>query len=228
MGILFVAGIDTGVGKSLATGLMARHLLGRGATVVTQKLVQTGSGEPAEDIVTHRRLMGVPLLALDRDGTTCPYVFPYPASPHLAARLAGREVDPDVLLRAAERLSAGHDQVLVEGAGGVCVPLCVGVTALDLLAGARWPVVLVTSARLGSLNHTLLTLEALGRRGLDVAGIVLNRFPAAPAPILEDARRVFLAALAAGRWRQRLVELPAAIDDAAPPDVDFSALFAAD
>ena len=225
MSILFVTGIDTGVGKTVATGLLARHLLRQGSSVVTQKLVQTGSEEPAEDIVAHRRLMGVPLLDVDRDGTTCPYVFPYPASPHLAARLAGREVDPGVLLDATRTLASRFDRILVEGVGGVCVPLRAGVTILDLLAAARWPIVVVTSARLGSVNHTLLTLEALGRRGLEVTGIILNRAPAAPAPILEDARRIFREALTAGGWRDRLVELPAAIDPAAPPDIDFSILF---
>lgn len=228
MGALFVTGIDTGVGKTVATGLLARHLLRRGFSVVTQKLVQTGSGEPAEDIVAHRRLMGAPLLDVDRDGTTCPYVFPYPASPHLAARLAGREVDPAVLLAATRTLASRFDRVLVEGVGGVCVPLRPGVTVLDLAATARWPVVVVASARLGSVNHTLLTLEALGSRGLEVRGIVLNRAPEAPAPILEDARRTFREALAAHGWRDRLVELPAAIDPAAPPDVDFSALLSGD
>lgn len=228
MGILFVTGTDTGVGKTVATGLLARALLRRGRSVVTQKLVQTGSGEPAEDIVAHRRLMGVPLLAADRVGTTCPYVFPYPASPHLAARLAGREVDPAVLLRATEALAAGYEHVLIEGVGGVCVPLRAGMTVLDLVASARWPAVVVTSARLGSINHTLLTLEALGRRGLEVRGMILNLSPPAPAPILEDSRRIFREALTAGGWRDRLVEMPAGIDPAAPPDLDFRALLAGD
>ena len=94
MGIVFVTGIDTGIGKSVATGLMARWLAQRGRTVITQKLVQTGCRGPvAEDIAVHRRLMGTGLLDVDRDGTTCPCIFAYPASPHLAARLEGRVVD---------------------------------------------------------------------------------------------------------------------------------------
>lgn len=221
-----MTGIDTGIGKTVVTGLLARHLLRAGRSVVTQKLVQTGSAAPAEDIVAHRRLMGVPLLDVDHDGTTCPYVFPYPASPHLAARLAGKEVDPAVLERAAAALAAGFDHVLIEGAGGVCVPLRPGVTILDLLAAARWPVVVVASARLGSINHTLLTLEALARRGLLVRGIALNRFPEAPRPILADTRRILRGGLATHGWRERLVEIPAAIDPAAPPAIDFSPFFA--
>jgi dethiobiotin synthetase len=221
---LFVTGIDTGCGKTVVTGLLARHLARRGASVVTQKLVQTGSGAPAEDIVAHRRLMGVPLLDVDRDGTTCPYVFPYPASPQLAAHLAGSEVDPALLLRATASLAARYDRVLVEGVGGACVPLRRGLTVVDLVAAARWPVVVVATARLGSLNHTLLTLEALAHRGLQVRGIVLNRADAAPAPILADARQVFREALVAHGWRGVLVEVPAAVDPDAPPEVDFSPL----
>ncbi len=228
MSLLFITGIDTGVGKTVATGLLARYLLLQGFSVVTQKLVQTGSGAPAADIVCHRRLMAVPLLDVDRDGTTCPYVFPYPAAPQLAARLAGRELDPAVVLDSTRKLVSRFDHVLVEGVGGVCVPLRTGLTILDLLTETRWPIVVVTSARLGSVNHTLLTLEALGRRGLEARGIILNRAPEAPAPVLEDARRIFRAALTAHGWRDRLVELPAAIDPGAPPEIDFSPFCTAD
>src|SRR5512145_376543 len=98
MAVLFVTGIDTGIGKSVATGLMARWLAQRGRTVITQKLVQTGCREPvAGDIAAHRRLMGTGLLDVDLDGTTCPCVFGYPASPHLAARLENRTVDTAVI-----------------------------------------------------------------------------------------------------------------------------------
>ncbi len=124
MGIIFVTGIDTGIGKSVATGLMARWLAQRGRTVITQKLVQTGCRGPvAEDIVVHRRLMGTGLLDVDRDGTTCPFIFAYPASPDLAARLAGRVVDTAVIDRATDRLAARFEHVLIEGVGGVLVPL---------------------------------------------------------------------------------------------------------
>ena len=84
-----VGGIDTDAGKSVVTGLLARHLLDQGKAVTTLKLVQTGCTGMAEDIVQHRRLMGQALTDWDRDGTTCPYVFPFPASPLLAARMAG-------------------------------------------------------------------------------------------------------------------------------------------
>ncbi|MBL6957333.1 MAG: AAA family ATPase, partial [Chlorobium phaeobacteroides] len=82
--VIAIAGIDTGIGKSVATGLLARSLLESGSRVITQKMVQTGCQDVSEDILLHREIMGVPLQDVDRDGTTCPYVFSYPASPHLA------------------------------------------------------------------------------------------------------------------------------------------------
>ena len=158
MGIFFVTGIDTGIGKSVATGLMARYLAQRGRTVITQKFVQTGcQGPVAEDIAVHRRLMGTGLFDVDRDGTTCPACFAFPASPRLAARLENRVVDTAVIDRATARLAAKFEHVLVEGVGGVMVPLTESLTVLDYVAQRRCPMIVVGSLRLGSINHTLLT-----------------------------------------------------------------------
>lgn len=90
-----VSGIDTDIGKSVATGLMARSLSLLGYSVITQKLVQTGCRGVAEDILRHRQLMGVDLLPEDQSGLTCPYVFSKPCSPHLAAELEGTVIDPE-------------------------------------------------------------------------------------------------------------------------------------
>ena len=226
MGIVFVTGIDTGVGKSVATGLMARWLARRGSTVITQKLVQTGCRLPvAEDIAVHRKLMGTALLAVDRDGTTCHCVFAYPGSPALAARLEGRVVDADLLGRATERLAAQFEQVLIEGVGGALVPLTGNQTVLDYVAQRRYPLIVVGSLRLGSINHTLLTLEAAQRRGVEVRGLVLNGHHAAPAEIAADSQRVFAAALLRHGYPPVIVEIPEVRDADAPPDVDFTPLF---
>jgi dethiobiotin synthetase len=226
MGIVFVTGIDTGIGKSVATGLMARSLARRGATVVTQKLVQTGCAGPvAEDIATHRRLMGTGLLDVDRDGTTCPFVFRYPASPHLAARLEQRAVDVAVFDRATARLAARFEHVLIEGVGGVLVPLTENTTVLDFIAQRRYPLIVVGSLRLGSINHTLLTLEAAQRRGVEVRGLVVNGRHEAAVEIAADATRVFREALPRYGYPPVLVEMPDVPDAAAPPEVDFTPLF---
>jgi len=226
VGICFVTGIDTGIGKSVATGLMARWLARRGRSVITQKLVQTGCPGPvAEDIRVHRRLMGTGLLDVDLDGTTCPCVFAYPASPHLAARLENRAVDIAAIDRATARLTSRFDHVLIEGVGGALVPLTESLTVLDFVAERRYPLVLVGSLRLGGINHTLLTLEAAQMRGIEVRGIVLNRHHEAPAEIAADSKRLFLEALVRHGYPPVVVEIPEVRDRSAPPEVDFAPLF---
>jgi len=181
-----VGGIDTDVGKSYVTGLLARHLLQRGGTVTTLKLVQTGCRETADDIRLHRQLMGQPLTDFDRDGVTCPYVFPFPASPRLAARMAGTAIEQATLDRAMATLQGRYDWVLVEGAGGLLVPLNEDLLLLDYFAAHRLPLILVTSPRLGSINHTRLSLEAIKARAIPLVGLVYNLFGDHPREIVQD------------------------------------------
>ena len=221
--ILFVAGIDTAIGKSVATGLMARWYADRGLSVATQKLIQTGCEGFPDDILAHRKRMGVDLLPEDRLGLTCPYVFRFPASPHLAAALEGRRVETGRLEEAAAELARRYDLVLVEGVGGLCVPLTDEITVLDFVAGRRWPVVLVTAPRLGSINHTLLSLEALCARGVTVAAVVYNlHYPASP-EIVSDSRRVIRRALARAGQTAPVIDM-----NSIPPDgmstCDFTGL----
>ncbi|MGF6148599.1 ATP-dependent dethiobiotin synthetase BioD 1 [Kingella potus] len=175
--ILFITGIDTGIGKTVATAYLAARLMRLGHSVITAKAVQTGCVGLSEDIAAHRRLQKLPLLPEDRDGTTCPYLFAYPCSPHLAARMEGKTIDPAAIARAAATLAVRYDYVLLEGAGGLAVPLNDEETTLDLVRRQGWPVVIVTSGRLGSISHTLLTLEACRSSGIAVETLVFNRFP---------------------------------------------------
>ena len=182
MSVLFISGIDTDIGKTYATGMIAKALMQQGVNVITQKLVQTGvsvnsdSGEMniADDIVTHRQLMGIPLQPCDIDSSTCPYRYEKPASPHLATRLSGEVLDPELITSATKRLQAEYDLVLLEGAGGLLVPITEQLLTLDYIAAQGYPIVLVTSGRLGSINHTLLSLEAIKARGLSVHSIIYN------------------------------------------------------
>ncbi|OQX15818.1 MAG: dethiobiotin synthase [Desulfobulbaceae bacterium A2] len=223
MKILAVCGIDTGVGKSVVTGLLARWLIDRGERVITMKLVQTGGSGRSEDILLHRRLMGVPWNHWDDSGLTCPYRFPLPASPHLAARLAGQRVQPERLDQSLAQLADAHDRVLIEGAGGLLVPLTEDLLLADFLAARALPILLVTSSRLGSINHTLLSLEAIRARGLVLAGLLCNTFPPALAEIEADSPRLFRA------WLDRLgLACPLITlgqDHAGSPACDFSPLF---
>ena len=121
--IYFVSGIDTDIGKSYATGYIARTWNGQGVRTITQKLIQTGNDGISEDIVLHRRIMGTGLLPEDREGLTMPEIYSYPCSPHLAAEIDGRPIDFSKIEKATAVLSDRYDAVLLEGAGGLMVPL---------------------------------------------------------------------------------------------------------
>lgn len=187
---LFITGIDTDIGKTIATGLMARSFRNHGINVITQKMVQTGAAAISEDILAHRQLMGMELLEVDRNGTTCPYLFEVPCSPHLAARLENREIDCQKITTATESLLKDFELVLVEGAGGLSVPLTEQTTILDYVEEMQYPLVIVTSPRLGSINHTLNSFEAIKARNLSVAGVVYNLAVSEDPRITDDSRLV--------------------------------------
>lgn len=202
-----ISGIDTDIGKTIATGLLARSLLQSGYSVITQKIVQTGCGGIAEDIIVHRELMGIGLQAEDKSGLTCPFVFQKACSPHLAAELENKSIDTQKISEATEDLLGRFDHVLLEGAGGLQVPLTRKMTFLDYLQEQKYPLILVSSSRLGSINHTLSALELAKTRGIWVNGIVYNTYDTGDTIIEEDSRNVFLAALEQYGFPPRLVTL---------------------
>lgn len=175
--VFFVSGTDTGVGKSYATGYLAKVWNASGKRTITQKLVQTGNTDVSEDIEVHRKIMGCGMLQEDRQKLTMPEIFTYPCSPHLAAEIDGREIDFSKIEAAVGDLSAKYDAVLLEGAGGLMVPLTRSLLTLDYVAGKGWPLILVTSGKLGSINHTLLSLEAARSHSLDVFMVMFNKYP---------------------------------------------------
>ncbi|HEZ2027084.1 TPA: ATP-dependent dethiobiotin synthetase BioD [Neisseria meningitidis] len=173
-GVYFVSGIDTDIGKTVATGVLAKQLLQQGKSVITQKPVQTGCQNIADDIAVHRKIMGKPMQEADKQGLTMPEIFSYPASPHLAARLDGRALDLDKIRNATQELAAQYEIVLVEGAGGLMVPLTENLLTIDYIQQQDYPVILVTSGRLGSINHTLLSFAALKQYGIRLHSLVFN------------------------------------------------------
>lgn len=181
-----ITGIDTDVGKSIVTGLLARYLKVQGEAVTTLKLVQTGCTGTAEDILLHRKIMEEPLTSFDEAGTTCPYVFPLPASPHLAAQMTGTNIKTTRLDEVTATLQESFQWVLIEGAGGLMVPLNKEVLLIDYFQQKKYPVVLVTTSKLGSINHTRLTLEALKNRNMEVLGVVYNLHNPSSPPIVQD------------------------------------------
>lgn len=184
--VFFISGIDTNIGKTFATGIMAASLAKSGKSVITQKMIQTGCEEISEDIEMHRKLQGIPLTAEDKDGTTCPYIFTYPCSPHMAAEKDGRTIDLAVITEATHKLQQRYDIVLLEGAGGLMVPVDNHLTTIDYVKQCGYPLVLVTSGRLGSISHTLLNLYACRQYGIPVRALVFNEYPAEDALITEN------------------------------------------
>ncbi|HEZ1933553.1 TPA: ATP-dependent dethiobiotin synthetase BioD [Neisseria meningitidis] len=173
-GVYFVSGIDTDIGKTVATGVLAKQLLQQGKRVITQKPVQTGCQNIADDIAVHRKIMGIPMQEADKQRLTMPEIFSYPASPHLAARLDGRALDLDKIRTATQQLAAQYEIVLVEGAGGLMVPLTENLLTIDYIRQQGYPVILVTSGRLGSINHTLLSFAALKQYGIRLHSLIFN------------------------------------------------------
>jgi len=180
--IYFVSGIDTGIGKSYATGLIAKQWNAEGLRTITQKLVQTGNTTISEDITLHRELMGIAFSEDDQEKITMPEIFSYPASPHLAAQIDKREIDFEKIKQATAQLSQRYDAVLVEGAGGLMVPLTEDYLIIDYIKEMGYPLLFVTSGKLGSINHTLLSLEAIAKRGINLHTVIYNTFP-----VLEDS-----------------------------------------
>lgn len=175
--VFFVSGIDTNIGKSYATGFLAREWNKAGIRTITQKLIQTGNTDSSEDIELHRRIMGTGMLPEDRERLTMPEIYTYPCSPHLAAEIDGRPLDLDKIEAATNTLAAKYDAVLLEGAGGLMVPLTRELLTIDYIAQKGYPLIFVTSGRLGSISHTLLGLEAVKRRGIDLKILAFNMFP---------------------------------------------------
>ena len=226
--VYFVSGIDTGIGKTVATGLMARSLRAQGVDAITVKMVQTGNDGFSEDLEAHRAMCGLGLLPEDEQGLTAPQIFRFPSSPLLAARLEGRKVDLAKVASSVKACAAAHEVVLVESAGGLCVPLTDEALSVDFAAAQEWPLILVTCGRLGSLNHTILSLEAAKARGMKVAGVAYNWFPDADPQIDEDSFAETRRALSRMGFPSAVVRVPQVPLGGPYPDIDFSELFGHD
>ena len=172
--VYFISGIDTGIGKTYTTGYLAKLWNAQGKKTITQKLIQTGNVDISEDIEQHREIMGMGWFPEDESKLTMPEIFTYPASPHLATRIDGREIDFQKIENATEQLAEKYEIVLLEGAGGLMVPLTTDLLTIDYVAEKKHPVILVTSGRLGSINHTILSLEAIKSRGLELYAVAYN------------------------------------------------------
>ncbi len=171
---LFITGTDTDAGKTIVTALINRGFQELGTKVITQKWVQCGNTKHT-DIDFHDDL------ALKKPDPylmplRLPYLFEDPISPHLAN--TATPIEPKTLLESTKQLNQEHDLVLIEGAGGLRVPLSKTINTTDLLEEQQISCLLVVANKVGCINHSLLTIEALRHRQIPLLGVVItNPFP---------------------------------------------------
>jgi dethiobiotin synthetase len=188
---VFVTGTDTEVGKTVVAAAIARTLAAEGRRVAVFKPAVTGLEEEGEaDHELLRRASG----SRQSDAEIAPYRYGPPASPHLAAALAGERIDPEVLRETARAAGEGAEALVCEGVGGILVPLAPDYLVRDLAVDLGLPLVVAAHPGLGTINHTLLTLESARAAGLEVSAVVLTPWPADPTE-LESSNRETIAAL---------------------------------
>ncbi|MFO1322701.1 MAG: dethiobiotin synthase [Burkholderiales bacterium] len=200
---IFVTGTDTGVGKTLVATALVRALAAAGVRVAGMKPVAAGIAPGADvngDVAALAAADGLELPRADRN----PYAFAPPIAPHLAAREAGVTIDIAAIAAAWQRIAAVAGAIVVEGAGGVLVPLGDDSDVLDVALRLRLPVLLVVGVRLGCLNHALLSAQAIRARGLALAAWVANRIDPAMARaddnVADLARRLRAPLIADLQW----------------------------
>lgn len=218
---LFITGTDTGVGKTVVGCALAELLRARGVEVGVMKPIETGVGPqgPLDAIA-----LAEAAVVDDPIDEICPQRFALPAAPSIAAAQEGRRVDRAAIRAAFEALSARHRWLLVEGAGGLLVPIAADFAMADLARELGLPLLVVARARLGTVNHTLLTLEVAAARGLAVAGVVVSH----GSTPLSHADLLNLGALREALGARLLGELPPlGPGDPAPPGaIDLDRLLA--
>jgi dethiobiotin synthetase len=209
---VFVTGTGTEVGKTVVAAVIARTLAAAGERVAVFKPAVTGLEEAGE---ADHELLRRAARSIQSNEEIAPYPYGPPASPHLAAAMAGEEIDPERLVEVAREAAAGADMLVCEGVGGLLVPLvwrlCSGMQnkgatpyfVRDLAVDLELPVVIVASPGLGTINHTLLTIEAARAASLKVAAVILTPWPESPSEI-EESNRETIASLG----RAEVIALP--------------------
>jgi dethiobiotin synthetase len=185
---VFVTGTGTEIGKTVVAAAIANTARRTGARVAVFKPAVSGlvdyplapeTWESAPELPDHA-LLRLAAGSAQGDDEVAPYRYGPPVSPHLAAELVGEPIDPDLLRGAALDTTQDADLLVCEGVGGFLVPLTEDYLVRDLARDLAFPVVIVAATGLGTINHTLLTIESVRAAGLEVSSVVLNRWPAEP------------------------------------------------
>jgi dethiobiotin synthetase len=197
---IFVTGTGTEVGKTVVAAALARTLAAAGSNVAVFKPAVTGLDEYGENggssatALPDHELLRLAAGSRQSDEEIAPYRYGLPASPHLAAAMAGEQIDPRRLRDAAAAAAASADVLVCEGVGGLLVPLAPGYLVRDLAVDLGYPLVIAATPGLGAINHTLLTIESARAAGLEVASVVLTPWPERPTRI-EQSNRETIASL---------------------------------
>ena len=181
---VFVTGTDTGVGKSVVAAAICAALAARGERVAAFKPAVSGLDDPPGEFGYDHELLAAVASAGQSPEEVAPWRFGPPVSPHLAAELAGVRIEPAQLVASAR----AHDLLVCEGVGGLLVPITLGYLVRDLAIDLELPLVVAARTGLGTINHTLLTVEAARTAGLRVAGVVMTPWPDEPAEMERSNR----------------------------------------
>jgi dethiobiotin synthetase len=169
----FITGTDTNVGKTVVTACLTALFQSRGENIGVMKPIETGVDPECSSSANSdaKFLMEVSEV---QDAEVCTYRFKSPASPYQAAKMEGKEIDPAKILENFRALQSKHSMMLVEGVGGLLVPITQRYNVADLALEMRLPLIIVSRVQVGTLNHTLLTINAARQHGLKIKGVILN------------------------------------------------------
>ena len=167
---LFITGTDTGVGKTIVAAGLAASLANSGMDIGVMKPIETGFSLRSSDAVFLKKIAGVK----DSLDSICPYRLKHPLSPFTAAKIENISIRFETIARACGRLLQNHQALLVEGAGGLLVPITRQKMMADLALYLKLPVLIISRTGLGTINHTLLSVEVARQRGVEVAGVIFN------------------------------------------------------
>lgn len=174
---IFITGTDTGVGKTLVSAGLALALRERGIKVGVMKPIATGCFGLDHRLISADAAFLMEAAENEYTGLSCPSRFRNPLAPNVAATLEKREVALDQIRAAYEELQKHYDFIIVEGIGGLMVPLAKDYFVTNLIRDFKLPIVIVSRPTLGTINHTLLTVDAAVIRGFEIRGIIFNRIP---------------------------------------------------
>lgn len=188
---VFITGTDTAVGKTLVTAALTLQLKKRGVLVGVMKPIETGVS-PAREMQSDASRLRSIIESEEPLGAIRPYSFEQPVAPLAAAQAQGYPINPDTIKKVYRLLSSRYDCIVVEGVGGVRVPITPKISVIDLIKSLRLPVIVVGRSGLGGINHALLTIEALRHNKISVVALVLNQTQSARSALARLQERTTL------------------------------------